>query len=99
MTEREICLMYRGAKNQDLQLQILAELNGVSRNEIIRILMQNGEKIPSHVIRKLYRRLEALEAQISEKEREYREIAQALNAIGTAQEGKEWHQDSASWTH
>lgn len=34
MTEREICIMYREAKNQNSQLQILAELNGVSRNEI-----------------------------------------------------------------
>ena len=35
MTEREICIMYREARNQNTQLQILAELNDVNRNEII----------------------------------------------------------------
>ena len=46
MTEREICIMYREARNQNTQLQVLAELNDVSRNEIIRILVKNGEKLP-----------------------------------------------------
>ena len=79
MTEREIRLMYREARNKNTQLQILAELNGVSRNEIIRILVKNGEKLPDRVINQLYKRLDVLEAQISEREREYREIVKALN--------------------
>lgn len=79
MTEREICIMYREAKNQNSQLQILAELNGVSRNEIIRILVKNGEKLPSRAINQLYKRLDVLEAQISEREKEYKEIVRALN--------------------
>ncbi len=79
MTEREICIMYREARNQNTQLQILAELNDVNRNEIIRILVKNGEKLPSRVINQLYKRLDVLEAQISEREKEYREIVQALN--------------------
>lgn len=78
MTEREICCMYRDARNQNTQLQILAELNGVSRNEIIRILVKNGEKLPSRVINQLYKRLDVLEVQISEREKEYREIVRAL---------------------
>lgn len=71
--------MYREARNKNTQLQILAELNGVSRNEIIRILVKNGEKLPDRVINQLYKRLDVLEAQICEREREYREIVKALN--------------------
>lgn len=79
MTEREICIMYRDAKNQNTQLQILADLNGTSRIEIIKILVRNGEKLPSRVISQLCRRLDVLDAQIHEREREYREIVQALS--------------------
>ena len=79
MTEKEICCMYRRAKNQNAQLQILAELNGVSRTEIIRILVKNGEKLPSRAINQLYRRLDTLNDRIAEMEKEYKEIAQALS--------------------
>lgn len=79
MTEREICLSYREAKNRNTQLQVLAELNGTSRVRIIGILLKNGEKLPDRVISQLYKRLDVLDAQISEREREYREIVQALN--------------------
>ena len=83
MTEREMYLMYREARNQNEQIQILAELNGLNRNEIIRILVKNSEKLPSRVINQLYKRLDVLEAQISEREKEYREIVQALNVNGS----------------
>lgn len=79
MTEREICIMYREARNKNTQSQVLAELNDVSRNEIIRILVKNGEKLPSRAINQLYKRLDVLEAQISEREKEYREIVRTLN--------------------
>lgn len=72
MTEREICIMYREARNQNTQLRILAELNDVNRNEIMRILVKNGEKLPSRAINQLYKRLDVLEAQI-------KEIVRALN--------------------
>lgn len=49
------------------------------RIEIIKILVRNGETLPSRAINQLYKRLDALEAQISEREKEYREIVQALN--------------------
>ena len=71
--------MYREAKNQNTQIQILADLSGMSRIEIIKILVRNGEKLPSRAINQLYKRLDTLEAQISEREKEYREIVQALN--------------------
>lgn len=79
MTEREICLSYREAKKRNTQLQVLAELNGTSRERIIGILIKNGEKVSNKVTNQLYKRLDVLDAQISEREREYREIVQALN--------------------
>lgn len=81
MTEKEICRTYREAKKQNTQLQILAELNGMSRVEIITILVRNGEELPHRTIKQLYKRLDDLEKQISVREREYREIIQALNVM------------------
>ncbi len=78
MTEHEICYLYREARNKVTQLQVLAELNDTDRNKIIEILVKNGEEIPDRVIRQLYRRLDALDAQISEREKEYRGIVRAL---------------------
>jgi predicted patatin/cPLA2 family phospholipase len=71
--------MYREAKNRNAQLQIMAELNNVSRNEIIMILVRNGEKLSSRVIEQLFRRLDTLDAQIHEREKEYREIVKVLS--------------------
>ena len=56
MSEREICYMYREARNQNTQLQVLAELNDTNQNEIIRILTKNGERLPERAINKLYKR-------------------------------------------
>lgn len=79
MTEHEICHLYRAARNKVTQLQILAELNDTDRNQIIGLLVKHGEKIPDRVISQLYRRLDTLDAQISEREKEYRSIVWALN--------------------
>ena len=80
MTEHEICVMYREAKNKKIQLEILAELNGTRKSMIIGILVKNGEKLPDREINKLYKRLDILEAQIAEREQEYKEIVKALNS-------------------
>lgn len=79
MTEHEICQLYREARNKVTQLQILAELNDTDRNQIIGLLVKHGEEIPDRVISQMYRRLDALDAQISEREKEYRSIVRALN--------------------
>lgn len=50
--------------------------------------MRNGETLPTRAINQLYRRLDTLEAQISECEREYREIVQALNGDKNKTGGK-----------
>lgn len=78
MTEREICVSYREARKKNMQVQILADLNCASRMEIVKILLKNGERPLPKDVERLYGRLDALEAQIIEKEREYREIADML---------------------
>lgn len=79
MTESEICGSYRRAKNQTEQVKILTELTCKSRLEIIAILVRNGEELPKRIIDGLYKRMDALESEIQTREREYREIANALN--------------------
>lgn len=43
-TERDICYMYRHAFKQAEQIQILAELNNCSEEEIRKVLKRNGIK-------------------------------------------------------
>lgn len=78
MTEREICLSYREAKDKRKQIPILADLSELSKPEIIGILLRNGENVMKQDIEKLYKRLDTLDAQIAEREREYRAIVKAL---------------------
>lgn len=78
MTDREICSMYRWAKNKGEQIQILSELNEMEPLEIISILVKNKEKLPKSVLNRLYKKLDILNMQILEKEKEYRGIVQAL---------------------
>lgn len=78
MTEREICGSFRRAENQKQQIQILTELTCKSKYQIIGILLRNGEKVPKSIENQLYKRLDALDAQIFECEMEYKEIVTAL---------------------
>lgn len=78
MTDREICRMYREAKDRRAQLQILADLSGMGKAGVIGVLARNGERLPCGEAAKLYRRLDALEKQIRELEREYSALAGAL---------------------
>lgn len=78
MTEREICLSYREAKDKRKQIPILADLSQMSRPEIIGILLRNGESVAKQDIERLYKRLDTLDAQIADREREYRAIVKAL---------------------
>ena len=73
MTEREICGSFRRAENQKQQIQILTELTCKSKYQIIGILLRNGEKVPKSIENQLYKRLDALDAQIFECEMEYKE--------------------------
>lgn len=68
----------RRAENQKQQIQILTELTCKSKYQIIGILLRNGEKVPKSIENQLYKRLDALDAQIFECEMEYKEIVTAL---------------------
>ena len=83
MTEREICLSYREAKDKRKQIPILADLSELSKPEIIGILLRNGENVMKQDIEQLYTRLDTLDAQIAEREREYRAIVKALTGRDT----------------
>lgn len=49
MTPEDICKEYRTAKSPLKQIGVLAELNTCSKKEIIKILTDNGEKLPGNV--------------------------------------------------
>lgn len=78
MTAREICYSYHNARHKAQQIQILAELNDVDSLEIIKVLVRGGEELPASTVNKLYKRLDKLEMEIREREREYKAIAAAL---------------------
>lgn len=82
MTAAEICASFRQARNQNKQLRVLAELNGENQITIIKILAENGECIPPRAYGKLFKRLDKLDAEIAEREKEYREIVKIM--IGKA---------------
>lgn len=60
------------------QMLILAGLNRTRKLEIIKIMLKNGEKLTEKDINKLYKRLDVLEEQIAEREKEYRTIVDVL---------------------
>ena len=79
MKDNEICNMYRWSKNKKEQIQILSDLTCMEPLKIIRILVKNKEKLPKSILSKLYKQLDILNRQIVEKEKQYREIVQALS--------------------
>ena len=74
VTEWEICSSYKHAKDKNRQIGVLAELNGMGWIAVVGILIRNGEKIPRETIIRMYKKLDALEIQIAEKEQEYERI-------------------------
>lgn len=49
MTPEDICKEYRTAKSPLKQIGVLAELNACPKGEIIKVLRDNGEKLPGNV--------------------------------------------------
>ena len=94
MPDEEICRRYRQSIDRGEQIQILAELNCVPREEIIRTLVRNGEKVrlplPTRGKKRntemtdkeytaaLFHRLDVLDREIAKREREYREIVAVM---------------------
>ena len=83
MGEYEICNRYRHAKHKGEQLEILAELNDVTRHKIIGILLERGRKRNTDFTEKEYQkallnRLDELDGQISDRENEFKDICTVL---------------------
>ena len=78
MIASEICRSYHSARHKAQQIQILAELNDTDSLEIIKALVRGGERLPDSTVNKLFKRLDKLEMEIREREREYKAIAAAL---------------------
>ncbi len=73
--KNDICMRYRQAKYPDRQIQILAELNSMSKVEVIGILIGNGEKIQRRTVNQLHKKMETLKKKIAAAEEEYKENA------------------------
>ncbi len=78
MTEKEICSSYRKGSKPSEQIKILTELTLMSKAQIIGILLKNGENVPKKITDELFKRMDKLEDEIADREREYTEIAKAL---------------------
>ena len=78
MIASEICRSYHSARHKAQQIQILAERNDPDSLEIINALVRGGERLPDSTVNKLFKRLDKLEMEIREREREYKAIAAAL---------------------
>lgn len=93
MTEAEICREYREAKNQRAQVEILADLNLCSKNEILKVLMVNGQDVTPAGPRKpgsggdkildlMYSTLDEIEAEIRNQERKYLMVVESMKLYG-----------------
>ena len=78
MTEREICNLCRRSKHSDSQIQILAELNRMDWITVVGILTKNNEEISDAVTNRIFKKLDRLEEQIKEKEKEYTRIVNSI---------------------
>jgi RNA processing factor Prp31 len=86
--EKEVCRSFKQAENQKQQVQILAELNACSKEEILRILMCNGIDVSRTWPRKpkdndttinfMYRLLDELDEEIGKREKMYRNAVQSI---------------------
>lgn len=74
MNEREICISYREAKNPYAQLQVLADLNGIERKDVVKILLKNGETVQKREIKVLNRWSDRLQKKIQKMEEEYSDL-------------------------
>lgn len=79
MTENEICISYKGARQPNEQTQILADLNGMKRIEIIKILVENHVELAGQTVRYLQRRMDQLDEVLVKKEQKRKEAMKKRN--------------------
>lgn len=77
--KNDICRIYREAKYPDRQIPILAQLNGMSKTEIIGILIWKGEELPKRTVNQIDRKMKSLKKKIAAAEKEYKENARNVD--------------------
>lgn len=77
--KKDICRRYREAKYPDRQIEILADLNTMSKMMVIGILSGNGEELPESTVKRLCRKMETLKKKIAAAEKEYKENARNVD--------------------
>ena len=93
MTEQEICKEFNGAKNRGIQVGILADLNVCEKEDILKILILNGQDVTAAGHRKLggdkdkvlnlmYTLLDEMEEQIKATEKRYLNIVESMKQYG-----------------
>lgn len=93
MTEQEICKEFNEAKNRGTQVGILADLNVCDKEQILRILILNGQDVTAAGPRKLggdkdkvlnlmYTLLDEMEEQIKATEKRYLNIVESMKQYG-----------------
>ena len=86
--EKEICRQFKEAKDKSGMVLILSQLNDCSREEIVQVLEKNGFEDPRNSVKKkpkvqmpetvknaLIEKMEFIDWQIKELEKQYKEIA------------------------
>lgn len=83
MTDREICERYENAYNKQINVQVLAELNCATVEQILRVLIRNGKNVAPVGNRNKTNRsraLEALETELEDAKNELFEAAMEYKA-------------------
>lgn len=93
MTDAEICREFREAKNPKAQIEILADLNLCSKNDILKILMMNGQDVTpagpkkpggdnDKVLQLMYDTLDEIEDEIRIWEKKYKAVVETMKMYG-----------------
>ena len=96
MTENEICREYNKAKDKKLQIGILADMNVCNKEDILKILIRNGQDVSvaapkkpgskgDKVLQALYSLLDEADERVREAERQYTNIAERIKQYGKEQ--------------
>lgn len=93
MTEMEICREYNAAKDRRAQIGILADLNVCEKEDILRILILNGQDVTvagpkkpgqkgDKVLQMMFSLLDEADEKVKEAEMEYKKIVQCMKQYG-----------------
>ena len=93
MKESEICREFREAKNPKAQVDILADLNVCSKNEILKVLLVNGQDITpagprkpggenDKILQLIFNTLDEIEEEIKRQEKRYLMVVESMKLYG-----------------